>query len=62
MKVKVTKFVHDVHDITVGNLYDTIKPPSWAGYVPQTVWVINDVGEDYILYNDEFEWVFNESN
>lgn len=54
MKVKVTKAIHDV---TVGKVYDVAKTPHWAVYQPFAVWVVDDVGEDYILYEDEFEWV-----
>lgn len=55
MKVKA---LVSYHDTTVGKTYETNDAPSWAvSNNKSSVWVIDDVGDDYILFGDEYEVV-----
>lgn len=58
MKVKA---LVDYHDTTIGKVYDTVDSPSWAGSTGvDSIWVEDDVGEDYILFPDEYEVIKDE--
>lgn len=52
------KSLVDYHDTTLDKVYETTAPPSWAGSQEQgSVWVIDDVGEDYILLESEYDLI-----
>lgn len=53
MKVKV---IRDAHDTTIGKVYNTIPAPQFT-FDPDAVWVVDDIGEEYVLYKDEYEVV-----
>lgn len=49
------KSLVDYHDTTLDKVYETTAPPSWAGSQEHgSVWVVDDVGEDYILLESEY--------
>lgn len=50
--VRVT--VDYAHDTTKGKLYQTIAEP-YECYTPNSVWIVDDVGEEYILLAGEYE-------
>lgn len=55
MKVKA---LVSYHDTTYGKVYETTDPPSWVGSQEKSsVWVTDDVGDDYILFGVEYEVV-----
>ena len=55
MKVKA---LVSYHDTTVDKIYETISVPSWAGFSgSDSVWIIDDVGDEYIFFGDEYEVV-----
>jgi hypothetical protein len=52
------KSLVDDHDTTLDKVYETTAPPSWAGSQEHgSVWVVDDVGEYYILFESEYELV-----
>lgn len=55
MKVKV--IVSFAHDTTLDKIYDTINPPHGCYAEDDEVWIIDDVGDEYILLDGEFEVV-----
>ena len=52
MKVKV--IVNHAHDTTLGDIYETINSP-WGEEDDHEVWIIDDVGDKYILLDGEYE-------
>lgn len=55
MKVKA---LVSYHDTTYGKIYETTDAPGWAGSQEKSsVWVTDDVGDDYILFGVEYEVV-----
>lgn len=51
----------DYHDTTIGKVYETGDEPSWAGYTGvDSIWVKDDVGDDYILFPYEYEVIKDE--
>jgi hypothetical protein len=53
MKVKV---LVNVHDVTKGKIYETIEA-QYDSATPNSVWVMDDVNDEYILFPDEYEVV-----
>ena len=54
MKVKC---LISYHDTTYGEVYDVVKTPHGYSDVNGTVWIVDDVNDDYILLDDEYEVV-----
>ena len=53
MKVRVT--VDYAHETTKGKVYEAIKP--FDGFTPNSVWIMDDVNDEYILFPEEYEVV-----
>lgn len=54
MKVKV--ITDAAHDTTVGEVYETIPAPSFnKNPEDHEVWIIDDIGDEYILLEGEYE-------
>lgn len=53
--VKVRVIVDNAHDTTLNKEYNLM---CWAEYIqPGACWIIDDVGDQYCLYENEFEIV-----
>lgn len=55
MNRKFKIIVDNAHDTTKGFVYDEVTSP--PGHDKTLVWIIDDVGEEYCLFKEEYEVV-----
>lgn len=61
MNRKFKVIVNYAHDTTQGFVYDEVPTPKEFENEPDKVWIVDDIGETYCLFSNEYEVVSNES-